>query len=66
MLTQSRSIPASDDVAAALKLPRRSRCCTCDECGIRRDNPLAILENHLPHQLVDMASATSTRRVCIS
>ena len=55
-------IPAADDVAAALKLPRRQPVLHLRRVRYTRDNPLAILENYLPHRLVDVSSVDLTRK----
>jgi len=55
-------IPAADDVAAALKLPRRQPVLHLRRVRYARDSPLAILENYLPHRLVDVSSVDLTRK----
>jgi DNA-binding GntR family transcriptional regulator len=47
-------IPASDDVSAALKLPRRHPVLHLRRVRYTDNKPLAILDNYLPHQLVDI------------
>ena len=49
-------VPASDEVAAALKLPRRHPVLHLRRVRYTRNKPLAILDNHLPHQLVDIGA----------
>jgi len=50
-------VPASDEVAAALKLPRRSSVLHLRRVRFALGKPLAILENHLPDHLVEIGDA---------
>lgn len=49
--------PAPDEVAATLTLPRRHPVLHLRRLRFTRNQPLAILENYLPHHLVDIGSA---------
>jgi DNA-binding GntR family transcriptional regulator len=53
-------VPASDEVAAALKVPRRIPVLHLRRVRLAGGKPLAILENYLPHQLIDVGAEDLT------
>ena len=54
-------IPVPDDVAAALKMPRRQPVLHLRRVRYAQHSPLAILENYLPHQLLDNRAVDFSR-----
>ena len=54
-------VPASDEVSAALKLPRRHSVLHLRRVRYTNNNPLAILDNYLPHHLVDVGAGDLTK-----
>jgi len=53
--------PAPDDVAAALKLPRRQPVLHLRRIRYANHHPLAILENYLPHRLLEVTAIDLSR-----
>lgn len=55
-------VPASDEVSRALTLPRRHPVLHLRRVRYTNNQPLAILENHLPHQLLDIGAGDLARQ----